>query len=252
MNGGIIGRWTTIREWMGIDLLALDAWSAGAVIGYEVKVSRADMRTELLKPHKRLRAVQHTTHFYFAVPKGLFTFEELAYTEPEWSPEDWQRVPCPWPCRKRSRKKSWSVPPERRLKGYLKVPVPVVLQQRDLIRLVPRYHDEKGGGWTWVKCPNCKGKAWIEKSRVEREAPTLWVPNDVGLIEIDGRGCHVVRESPTRKEPKIFTQLDPAYYDKLDPETTNRLHRQHVNVFARWVSARPDPRHRGMKVKETS
>ena len=45
--------WTVLEEWRGIDLLAISAWqSLGnyARIGYEIKVSRSDLRRELLKP----------------------------------------------------------------------------------------------------------------------------------------------------------------------------------------------------------
>jgi hypothetical protein len=80
------GQWVCIEEWREVDLLALSAWSDAAVIGYEVKVSRSDLRQELLRPRKRTEAVAMCTEFYFAVPKGLLKADELAYEEPEWSP----------------------------------------------------------------------------------------------------------------------------------------------------------------------
>lgn len=220
---------------MGIDLLALDAWADAAVVGYEVKVSRGDMRTELLRPWKRQRAVASTTKFYFAVPKGLLTFDELAYTEPEWPDGSFDRVECPWPCRKTLRRnrgwaRSLSAPGSSR--GMLRVPVPAVLSSRYA------YLNES---WTFIKCPNCKGKSYVDKSIVEKEAPTLWVPNDVGLIEVDGRGCHEVRRSPKRKMPDLLIELDRKL--GIDEESTNRVRRQQINTLVRWASARPDPRH---------
>lgn len=64
----------------------------------------------------------------------------------------------------------------------------------------------------------------MERSRVELEAPTVWVPRDVGLVVVDGRGCTVERRAPRRREI---------------PAMDNRTLAQ----FVRYVSMRPDPRH---------
>jgi hypothetical protein len=233
-----VGRWTCIEEFMGIDLLALDAWQAADVVGYEVKASRGDMRTELLRPWKREKAVAMTTKFYFAVPKDLLTFDELAYTEPDWPDGAFERVPCPWPCRKktnRARSRAFYGSSGGHKKGMLRVPVPIVGR-------VER-HGLDGSGWTYTKCPNCNGKAYIDKSLVEHEAPTLWVPNDVGLITVDGNGCTEVRRAPRRKTPRLILDMDPTWLGRLNEQTLNRVQRQRINTLVRWVSHRPDPRH---------
>lgn len=245
-HGSMPGQWTCIEEWIGIDLLALNAWQKADVIGYEVKVSRSDLRRELLKPHKRARALAATTEFYFAVPAGLLSDEEVAYEEPEWEDGDFERTPCS------------GVPefgPETRRYGQTRmyggrcarwdrrrhtVPVPpgpeVVVpsewaRPRDgetteafHLRVVEehfRWYESRGICWT------CGGKGYTEKSRVEQEAPTVWVPRDVGLVTVSARGCRVVKQSPKRKDPK---SLAPS--------------RQGLNDLVRWVSHRPDPRHR--------
>jgi hypothetical protein len=77
-RGGMVGQWVYIEEWLNIDFLALNAWAKADVVGHEIKVSRADYRRELLRPYKRQDAIKRTTSFYFVVPKGLLTAEELA------------------------------------------------------------------------------------------------------------------------------------------------------------------------------
>lgn len=246
--GQMVGQWTCIEEWLGIDLLALNAWQKADVIGYEVKISRSDLRRELLRPHKRADAVERTTEFYFAVPAGLLTDEEIAYEEPEWEAADFEREQCP------------GVPefgPEPRTPGFsrrfggrcyrtrenerrvhkVRVPladvvaVPEWLKHREdesdeaFMARVLQHHRIYGDND--APCWNCGGKGYLEKSRVEREAPTCWVPRDVGLITISARGCRVAKPSPKRKDPK--------------PIAANR---QRINDLVRWVSHRPDPRHR--------
>jgi len=199
------GAWTVIEEWRAIDLLAFSAWeSIGkyARVGYEVKVSRSDMRSELLAPGKRARNVAWCNEFYIAIPAGLLTEEELAFEEPEWAPEDWIGEPCPGYLGKACRA-GW-----RRKTHFVEVPIPST-------------------GWAkhdYVKCPTCNGLGVTTVSRVEREAPTLWIPADVGLVVVDGRGTRVVKKSPRRKEV-------PA------------LSRREVGQLVRWASMRPDPRH---------
>jgi hypothetical protein len=230
-NGAMVGQWTCIEEWLGIDLLALNAWSKADVIGYEVKISRSDLRRELLKPHKRADALSRTTEFYFAVPAGLLTDDEIAYEEPEWEPDDFNRTECPGvPPFGQKHARHLSAPYGgrcRRAPSYdreynrgqrvVRVPLPDIAMENTY----PPHRDAHAVCWT------CEGKGYLEKSRVEREAPTCWVPRDVGLVTISQRGCRVVKPSPKRKDPK--------------PIATTR---KHLNDLVRWVSHRPDPRHR--------
>lgn len=205
--GSMPGQWTCIEEWLGIDLLALNAWQKGDVVGYEVKVSRSDMRRELLRPHKRAKAIRCTTEFYFAVPAGLYTNDELKFEEPEWEREDFQRQVCLAGCSKRrGQRGSWR-----------RVPVPAVVRSP---------YDLIWDGWTDVPCDVCDGRGHTEASRVERDAPTLWVPADVGLVVVHDTTTRVVKRSPKRKDPEPIASS-----------------RQRLNDLVRWVSHRPDPRH---------
>lgn len=200
------GPWTAIEEWRCIDFLAFSAWSSQgkyARVGYEVKVSRSDLRSELLNPGKRAANVAWCNEFYFAVPVDLLRPEELAYVEPEWADADWRGERCPGfagqPCQSHYRKKTHKV--------YLVKPS------------TSRFETHE-----YVTCPTCSGRGTLAKSRVEEEAPTCWIPNDVGLVVVDGRGTRVVKKSPRRKE---VPALDPA----------------ELGALVRWVSMRPDPRH---------
>lgn len=210
----IPGQWTCIEEYRGIDLLA---WSAvqspknGAGkyprIGHEVKVSRGDLRTELLNPSKRAEARDWCNGFYFVLPRDLLTDEELAWEEPaEFAdPAAFQRRACDGEgC------EAWFPPV-----GYGK-------RYRSLIG--KRYVRETN---SHEDCPECEGKGYQQLSLVEREAPTCWVPRDVGLILVDGRGTRQDRKSPVRHDV---------------PSLDNRS----LGYLMRWVSARPDPRHRGV------
>lgn len=221
---GMVGEWTTIEEWLDVDLIAVSAWSRQKIIGYEVKVSRSDMRRELLNPDKRAAAVAGCHEFYFAVPHGLYTADELAYKEPDWEPEDFRRDTCPGiPSMGTPRHHSYAgidiypyggrCTKYRGSKATVRVPV-------------PKYHDyvSWGAGETDITCPTCEGKGYAGVSRVEREAPTLWVPRDVGLITITDRGCRVVKKAPSRTPEK-----------PLIPKGAAKL--------VRYVSVRPDPRH---------
>ena len=203
------GAWTVIEEYRGIDLLAFSAWvSAGnyARVGYEVKVSRSDMRSELMNPGKRTRNVEWCNEFYFAVPAGLLTDEELAWKEPAWTVEDWSRTRCPGVGGRQCRPYS-----SRSKRHYVRVPVPAVSRYRDDL--------EKS-----IICPTCGGKGSISKSRVEEESPILWVPADVGLIVVDGRGTRLVRRAPRRPEVAALSSGE-------------------LGQLVRWISMRPDPRH---------
>jgi hypothetical protein len=209
-NGHVeLGPWTVVEEFLEIDVLAIAAvghppppakgvgWRVRYPrVGYEVKASRSDLRTELLAPGKRAKSVALCHEFYFAVPTGLLKPEELAFEEPahfaDWSA--FQRPPCPRHCY-RSRRKG----------------------PHELWDAERREH---------VPCPECGGRGYREKSRVELEAPTLWVPRDVGLVEVDGRGTRLVKRAPAN-EPTPFEDSE-------------------LGRLVRWVSARPDPRHEGL------
>lgn len=243
--GGMVGQWTCIEEWRGIDLLALNAWAKADVIGYEVKVSRSDLRRELLRPHKRSGALAVTTEFYFAVPAGLLSDDEIAYEEPEWEDGDFRRTPCPGVPefgpeiprlgvrRYGGRCLRWS----RRGKHTVHVPAPEVIVPPDWMRPHDGESDEafmarvlehhRLGGGHRALCWTCGGRGYTEPSRVEREAPTCWVPRDVGLVTVSQRGCRVAKPSPKRKDPGPIAPT-----------------RQAINDLVRWVSHRPDPRHR--------
>lgn len=62
------------------------------------------------------------------------------------------------------------------------------------------------------------------------EAPELYVPDDVGLVTVDGRGTKVVKEAPRNHAPEPIEGLEMGG----------------IGALARWISARPDPRHDGV------
>lgn len=270
-----VGQWTCLSEWCRIDLVALDAWAGARVVGYEVKVSRADLRTELLHPAKRMEQVARCTEFYIAVPEGLLRPDELAFEEPEWAFDDFAREPCPgvpevkdpndhsgrrvlWGGRCSNprvkshggRRRSRYVPKDAP-KGYLvKMPVPVVLTPGMTggtyvgdVCVPGRYAVESAldvYGYRHVTCPTCLGSGYSRPSLVEREWPTLWVPRDVGLIEVDHRGrTEVVKPAARRKHPIRSI----AGFDLSDDPIINDRQRQGVADIVRWASNRPDPRH---------
>jgi hypothetical protein len=211
----ILGAWTVIEEWKDIDVLALSSYKkpptgaqARAIyprVGYEVKISRSDYRRELLQPKKRVIARKLCHEFYFAVPKGLLKDNEIAYEEPEWEPKDFVRSHCTNRCMSiKSAMYNWKAT-DFKAQDYVVA---------DAI--------EK-----WIICPVCNGKGYTEKSRVENEAPTLWVPRDVGLIEVTSKICQVIKKSPVIKEPEPLSNSD-------------------IGDLARWISVRPDPRHQGV------
>lgn len=246
-----VGRWVTLEEWANVDLLALDCWHPADVIGYEVKVSRGDMRSELLKPSKRVPAMKLCTRFYFAIPAGMMTDEERAFVEPGWTEDDFKREPCPNPkCRARHVRRGFAKkapkPRGSRLRGTDKEGVTVHLG----------FGNERGtlvGGGTFTHsyeitacCSACRGYGTVGQSRVEREAPNLWVPADVGLVVVGpgGAGCSVLKESPRRKVTKpLISHIALPQHSRLSEDAAARLQRQSVHQLVRWVSARPDPRH---------
>lgn len=208
------GAWTCVEEWRAIDFVAFSAWrSQGNFmrVGYEVKVSRSDLRGELLNPTKRAANVEWCNEFYLAVPKGLLTDAELAWQEPEWSPEDFRRTPC-----------RFNFGPER--PAWNDDPGPCNRGKRETLFVGPL---PQGRGYRYrvdAPCDSCGGKGYEERSRVEQESPTLWVPRDVGLVIVDGRGTHVERAAPRRKAVPTLTARE-------------------VGQLVRFVSMRPDPRH---------
>lgn len=207
------GPWTVVEEWRGIDVLAVSAWSSVgkyARVGYEVKVSRSDLRRELLRPSKRASNVAWCNEFYLAVPVGLLRPDELAYEEPEWQPGDFARAPCRFAVG--PERPDWNASPGPCYSGRREVKGPLLPGDR----FAPRIK---------ITCDGCAGKGYEALSRVEREAPKVWVPRDVGLVVVAG-SCRAVKASPKRKEV-------PA----VGP--------RELGQFTRWVSMRPDPRHAG-------
>lgn len=214
-SDGLVSEWTCLEEWKDIDLLAVSAWSNQALVGYEVKVSRADYRRELLNPGKRVAAVGGCTEFYFAVPRGLLKPAELEWQQPaDWTHRDFLREECPGikvgkPLPHQLQHGADARYNARCYKGELNhVPAPSTDEYR---------HRD-------YTCATCGGTGYLAKSRAELEGPTLWVPPDVGLIEITERGCRVTRKAPRRK---------PEH--RIVPAEAARL--------VRWTSVRPDPRH---------
>lgn len=221
------GQWTTVEEFLAIDLLAFNAWGGNGGprygrVGYEVKVSRSDLRREVLTPSKRARAVAFCHDFYFAVPRGLLKPEEVAFRPgPELAdPAAYLREPCPGyfgaPCRSSSVRGDYDSRWRRR-RSPRKGPHVV----RFGLAGKPSFYSKRSYE---VVCPACGGKGYLVPSLAERACPTLWVPADVGLIEVDGQGCHVTKPAPRRKP-------DVAIDDHL------------LTSLVRHVSYRPDPRH---------
>ena len=215
------GAWTCLEEFMNIDLLAIAAWTqpkparvSNARIAYEVKVSRGDMRAELLNPTKRQWAVRHSHEFYFAVPHGMLTPYEITWDEPEWEAGDFTRTPCPNRCCR----------PDRRYRHTRGLGTGRTARAHGPVtEHVARWGDRTVD--TWIVCDACTGAGYLAKSRVEQDAPTLWVPADCGLIEVTDRGvCKVVKRSPINRTP-----------EPLREKTLNEL--------VRWASFRPDRRH---------
>jgi hypothetical protein len=94
-QGRMVGQWTTLTELWGIDAVAFDAWGKGERIGYEVKVSRSDLRRELLCPEKREPYKAHVHRLFLATPAGLLTDDEKAYKQPaDWTADDYLRPAC--------------------------------------------------------------------------------------------------------------------------------------------------------------
>lgn len=209
----IPGPWTVIEEWQGIDLLAFSAHARPASgglpgvryprVGYEVKISRSDLRRELLDPSKRMRNVSWCNAFYLATPKGLLSKEELSFEEPDYFSDlrNFVRSLCPGHCRRDNYKHS-----------------PLYGER-------VRYSRSRNAT---IICGYCGGKGYSDLSRVEKEAPTLWVPADLGLVEVSASGSRVVKQAPLRKH-------------------VPSLNGQQLHDLLRWTSVRNDPRHRQMR-----
>ena len=90
---------------------------------------------------------------------------------------------------------------------------------------------ERAVGWTHAFYFVVPAGLLAPEERSRREPwpddPKLWVPADVGLIEVRSNGCSVVHQSPVRKVPVALTAGE---FGKL----------------VRFVSSHPDPRHEGV------
>lgn len=63
-----------------MDLMSISCgeWAGSAArVGYEVKVSRADYRSEMKKPEKYVEVMRYCDEFYYVTPKGLICPTEL-------------------------------------------------------------------------------------------------------------------------------------------------------------------------------
>lgn len=240
-------QWVTLTEWCRIDLLALECWQAARVIGYEVKISRSDLRVELLDPTKRMEAVGRCTEFYFAVPAGLLTIDELAFEQPtDWTLDDYDRQPCDnSDCYAKSFvgghgwMKKAKKPRGSTLRGTEREGVTI-----DLGDGVDSGAHPDGSTYTHhyqirACCTVCRGYGRLGRSRVEDEAPMLWVPSDCGLVEVSSRGVTVVKQAPVNKTPKTIVG---GVADQS--EVRNRLQRNGLALLVRHASAYQDPRHR--------
>jgi hypothetical protein len=221
------GAWTTVEEWEGIDVLALSAWSSAKppIVGYEIKVSRGDYRREILKPSKRARAVAMCWQFYLAVPKGLLKKEERDYVQPEhFKGNAFVREKCPEHCRAPSRE-GWSGDPETQKWGKW-VEVPAAYGDAACRVKTFRYGAWEQGEEFNPSEMQFRAGGPHRKSVVEVEAPTLWIPPVVGLVEVeerrDGLCLRTVRKAPLVAPTQALGD---------------------VGRLTRWVSFRPDPRH---------
>jgi hypothetical protein len=248
INGDIVpGQWTVLKEYLDIDLLAISAYKTPQAnqvkginypwIGYEIKVSRSDMRSELLKPNKRSKAVGLCNQFYFVVPKGMLNEEELIYQEPNWEAKDFIREQCPNMCSKQ-KLKIWSNKDQKyiwkrskySLAFYNQVPLTIygeniysIIDQRKISQGDYEYPRKSQS----AICHLCKGKGYLQKSIVELQAPTLWIPEDVGLIEVTSKSSKIIKKAPISSSNRL-----------------SRLTDQQLNNLIRWISVRPDPRHK--------
>lgn len=219
--------WTVLEEYRNVDVLAWSAWGSGERIGYEVKVSRGDMRRELLDPSKTQLTMRFCHRVYFAVPAGLLTKDELAWKPPKWEREDFERPRCTnEACRLSRYRIGRRAPRASRLKGDYEAATVY------LGTVTVTGTDVRGGTYTFegevtACCVACRGTGATGPSRVEREAPTLWVPAGTGLVEVHESGVTRVR----RPAPPRAGVESPAPTDHA------------LGQLVRFASMRPDPRH---------
>lgn len=262
---GAPGPWTCLEEYRGIDLLAVSAWASVrpypryARVGYEVKVSRADYKRELVKPSKRRAAVDFCHEFYFAVPLGLLTDAEIAWDAPAWldaAAPPFDRPKCPgafgaWctagrvtfgrgTLRSRFGNDHWCGTPEW-----------VEYRARAQADREGRRADE--GRWRSPgapappysgECPTCRGTGYlVESPAVLAGAPRLWVPADVGLIVVaPGAPTRIAKKPPRRAKVTLpGNGLEPYHGQDLT------LSDSAFADLVRWVSVRPDPRHAALR-----
>ena len=228
------GPWTCIEEWANIDLFALAAWSSAknsrvpnGRIAYEIKVSRSDLKRELMKPHKRQAAKRVSHELYLAMPFGMLKPEEKMWVEPPGfdQVDPFQPVRC------------YGLLGSHCVAGFIQlgtVDRRTARERRDGLwgrRRRPQTHAEWQRMTDYARayrapCPVCDGTGVIAPCAAERAgAPKLWVPADFGIIEIheDGRAA-VFRKAPIRREPHAWSD-------------------QQIADLVRWTSYRPDPRH---------
>lgn len=60
-----------------IDAYAICCWGAHLKVAYEVKVSKGDLRRELMDSDKRWMARSFSNEFYFATPPGLVKMSDI-------------------------------------------------------------------------------------------------------------------------------------------------------------------------------
>lgn len=234
------GPWTCIEEWMNIDLLAVCAWASWrgvprhARIGYEVKVSRGDYKRELANPYKRAGAVAFCHEFYFATPDGLLKELEVSWEPPPGFDQSmpFDRLRCP------------GAFGEHCYSGTIHMGVVdrrTSEQRRDLYRVRGFASVDRSRAYS-AQCPTCRGEGWIaEAPAVRAGAPKLWVPADVGLIVIAGEKSRVIKRAPRRSQ-KPGRAAEAALAPVLGDARLADL--------IRWVSYRPDVRHRARHARQ--
>lgn len=220
----IPGQWVTLSEWKEIDLLAIGVTRSTNQewIAHEVKVSRSDYRSELKQPHKRDAYKIYSHCLYFAVPDGLLKPEEIAFEEPDWVSERCAGIDGVY-CDRHYNGKTG-----HHSKVYTLV-TPTEQVEATLAGREPKR----------VKCPTCDGCGDVGLRKLLDAAPQLWVPRDVGLITVNGRGSRIVKEAPRYE----FGGEGNNYRRYRE---TGDLAMREVADIVRWASARPDPRHDGL------
>lgn len=218
----IPGPWVTVEEWKRIDLLAIGVTGSSGRewIAHEVKVSRSDFRAELKDPFKRDTYKTFSHRLYFVVPEGLLKPDEIAYVEPKWESER-----CPGHPEYGLCEQIYNYKTGARGKVYK--------------TKIPRPTDDNRYAEEVVKCETCNGLGDVGLAKLIEDAPTLWIPADVGLITVNARGTKVVKEAPAHEFGG-----DGKTRDRWG--VTGDLTMDEMADLARWISARPDPRHNGV------